>query len=332
MVGALLDPESDGSEAELIDLPCPEPDELLSADDAPSAAVLLAGVPEGLPGQWVDAGASAWFAETNRAAWQQARWTLEASRARADVSDRVTDRPRAAKIVAASLGWSEGYAEQRLEFARQVLERLPALGEAMADGRLEEHKASIFTTTLADLDTDQARTVVERVLPAAPRLAFRALRNRIEKEAEAVDPAWAAARRAAAIARRRVSFRIAPSGAAELCGLDLPEEPAQDAHDRIVALGRVVARRLRSAGLDAPTGPIESEVMLTLTGPEGVGMWDSDVVEHVVARFGGPPGDGSDPDTDPEDHGPDDQGPDDQGPVDHGPDDSGPIDVAPERR
>ncbi len=85
-----------------------------------------------------------------------------------------------------------------------------------------------------------------------------------------------------------MSFAIAPSGAAELCGLDLPEEPAQDAHDRIVALGRAVAKRLRAAGLDAPVGPIESEVMLTLTGPDGAGLWDHDVIDHVVTRFGGP--------------------------------------------
>ncbi len=319
--------EDDVLDDELLDLARPDPEDLLGPTDVPPAALLLAADPTSMPGQWVDLGMSAWFAHTNEAALQQARWILETSRAQAGTSQRVLDRPRAGKIVAASLGWSEGYASTRIEFAHQVLERLPALGEAMADGRLEEHKASIFTTTLADLDDTQARSVVERVLPLAPRLPFRALRLKIEAEAEAVDDGWAAARRAAAIARRRVSFRIAPSGAAELCGLDLPEDPAQDSYDRIVALGRLVARRLRRAGLDAPKGPIESEVMLTVTGPFGPGMWDTDVIDHVVDRFGGPTDeDGGSDDEDPlgpNDDGPDHDGPDDGGPDDGGPDESG---------
>ncbi|HEY2195100.1 MAG TPA: HNH endonuclease signature motif containing protein [Actinomycetospora sp.] len=76
--------------------------------------------------------------------------------------------------------------------------------------------------------------------------------------------------------------------------------------------------------------------MLTLTGPDGAGMWDSDVIEHVVARFGGPTDDGildeqpEDPDDDgPADEGPEDDGPDDEGPDDEGPDDDGPDDVEP---
>ena len=250
---------------------------------------------------------------------------LETSRAQAGTRDRVHGRPRAGKIVAASLGWSEAHATARIEFARQLLERLPALADAMASGVLEEHKAWLFTSTLAELDTTQARAVVEQVLPDAPRLAYSVLRARIEKAAEDTDPAWAEARRAAAIARRRVTFRVAPSGAADLCGLDLPEEPAQDAHDRIVALARVVARRLRSAGLDAPVGPIQSEVMLTLTGPAGAGMWDRDVIDHVLERFHGPTIDDDDLDDDgPHDGDGDGEGPDDR-PDDDGPDD-GPAD------
>ena len=181
----------------------------------------------------------------------------------------------------------------------------------MASGVLEEAEAGIFVSTLAGLDTTQARAVVDRLLPAAPGLAFGVLRARVEKAASDTDPAWAEARRAAAVARRRVALRTAPSGALDLCGLDLPEEPALDAHDRIVALARLIARRLRRAGLDAPTGPIQSEVMLTLTGPAGAGMWDRDVIEHVTQRFGGPTTTDDDPGN-PDDEGPDDDGPDDR--------------------
>jgi hypothetical protein len=205
------------------DLGCPEPEDLLDpAVDGLPPALLLAADPTQLPGQWVDHGMSAWFAHTNRTTLQLARWMLEASRSSANTRERVHDRRRAGKIVAASLGWSESYAARRLEFARQVLERLPTLGQAMASGVLEEYKAGIFTGTLAELDTAQARTVVERVLPVAPGLAFKPLRERIEAEAEAVDPAWAEARRAAAIAHSRVTFRTAPPAPRSCVGSTCP--------------------------------------------------------------------------------------------------------------
>ena len=286
--------------------------------------VLLAADPTGLPGQAVDAGMSAHFAAANTAAWQLSRWILECSRAKAGTTDRVRSRRRAGKIVAASLGWSEGYASHRIEFARQVLERLPRLGEAMRSGRLEEHKANDIVDLVADLDDHQAREVVDKVLDAAPTLAFTALRQRVGREAAAVDPDWYERRRAAAIARRRVTLRSAPSGAAELSGRDLPEDPAQDAHHRIVALAHAVRRRLVGAGvIGVSVGEIESEVMLTLTGPVGAGMYDLDVVEHVTAVLTHPD---DDPDG-PHDPGPDLDGPDLDGPDDNGPYDSGPDDT-----
>ena len=278
-------------------------------DGGPVAPEQLAADPTGLPGQWVDAGMSRQFAALNTAAWQLCRWILECSRARAGTSERVTSRPRAGKIVAASLGWSEGYASARIEFARQVLERLPRLGEEMRSGRLEEHKAHDIVELVADLDDAQARRVVDDVLDAAPTLAFQALRQRVALHASAVDPGWAERRRAAAIARRRVTLRSAPSGAAELCGLDLPEDPAQDSHDRIVALAHAVLLRLKRAGVrGVSVGEAESEVMLTLTGPAGAGLYDLDVVDHVTARFLDIPDDGPDDGPGPDGPGPDDGG------------------------
>ena len=299
-------------------------------DGGPVAPDQLSAGPSGLPGQWVDAGMSRQFAAKNTAAWEVCRWILECSRARAGTSERVTSRPRAGKIVAASLGWSEGYASARIEFARQVLERLPRLGEEMRSGRLEEHKAHDIVELVADLDDAQARKVVDDVIDAAPKLAFAALRQRVALHAAAVDPGWAERRRAAAVARRRVTLRSAPSGAAELCGLDLPEDPAQDSHDRIVALAHAVLLRLKRSGIrGVSVGEAESEVMLTLTGPAGAGLYDLDVVDLVTARLtdaarggpddepgpGGPGLDGPDPD------GPDPDGPDPDGPSDEGPDD-----------
>ncbi|MEJ2871046.1 DUF222 domain-containing protein [Actinomycetospora sp. OC33-EN08] len=291
----------------------------------PTPAPMLPVDPSGLPGQWVDEGMSRQFAAANTQAAVLCRWVLECSRAKAGSTERVRARPRSGKIVATSLGWSESYGASRIEFARQVLERLPRLGEEMTAGRLEERKAHDIVELVADLDDAQARAVVDEVVGSAPSLGFAELRRLVGRVAMAVDPQWAERRRAAAIARRRVALRSAPSGAVELCGLDLPEDPAQDAHDRIVALAHAVLLRLKRAGVrSVSVGEAESEVMLTLTGPAGAGMYDLDVVEHVTSVLGGPGPDSPSPDDGP---GPDrpEPGPD-EGPDDDGPDDSGPDD------
>ena len=263
-------------------------------------------------GEQADAGLVAAFRAKNHAAWRQCLWTLHACRARAGSTERVTDRPRAGKIAAASLGWSETCGATALEFAHQILERLPALGEAMREGWLEEKKAAIFTSIVADLDDAQARIVVDRLLGRAPELTYGQLRTRVEKTAEAVDPAWAEARLAAALARARVIARTAPSGAAELCGLDLPFEQADQAHDRIVALADAVRDVLRAHGRDVALGVIRSQVMLRLLGPEGAGLDDHDVVDLIATDLLGPDDSPPDPDGGP---GPDDPPP----PPDGGP-------------
>ncbi len=293
---------------------------------------LLSADPAAVPGGWADEAMSAAFRVANRAAWSLACWIWEAAHASAGSTERV-ERRRAGKIPAASLGWSEGFGAGRIEFARQILQRLPRLGEEMESGRLEEYKARIFTSTLVDLDDEQAREVVDRLVSRAPGWSYQQLREKVESEAKAVDPGWAEARRAAAVARRRVVFGTEPSGAAALRGLDLPLDPAQDSHDRIVALAEVVADRLRARGGDAPTGQLEAEVLMVLTGPEGAGLWDDDVVELVLARFlpeGPDPDDPGPDDPGPDDSGPDDApGSDDSGPDSAGLDDSGPDDAGP---
>ena len=298
-------------------------------------AWLVAVDPSTLSGWWADAAMVAAFRADNHAAWRRSRGLWEAARASAGTTVRVTERARAGKIPAASLGWSEQRGAAKIEFARQILVRLPALGEEMRVGRLEESKAEIFVSTVADLDDAQAREVVDRLLGRAPELTHGQLRARVEATAKAVDPGWAEARLAAAIARRRVSLRTAPSGAAELSGLDLPPIPAQDAHDRIVALADVVRDRLRALGCEAGQGLVRSEVLLVLTGPDGAGLVDDDVIDLVIAHLtspgpdhgtgdgGGGPDDGDGPDGSDDDgpDGGDDDGPD--GGPDGGPDDEG---------
>lgn len=299
-----------------------------SADDGPpSPEELLAVDPATVIGQWADAGMLAAFRAENHAVWQRCRWLLHACRATADTTVRDPERHRAGKVAAATLGWSESLGTSRLEFSRQVLERLPALGEEMRCGRLEERKASMIVTTVADLDDEQARRVVDLIVGRVPALSYRDVQDLAERTAMAVDPGWSEARRKAAVARRRVTLRPSPSGAVDLCGLDLPADAADDAHERILALAAAVIARLRAAGHDAPVGPVRCQVMLRLLGPDAVGHDDLALIDLVTADFTDGPDD-PDPESGPDaGPGPDDPGPD-PGPG-PGPDDPGPRPIGP---
>ena len=281
--------------------------------------------PAALTGQDVEAGLVAAFRAGNQAAWARCRWLLEACRSRAGTTRRVLGDSRAGLIAAAALAWSPAMAAARLEFARQVLERLPALGEGMHEGWLEESKAEALVSVVRELDDAQARRVVEKLLGRAARLTHAELRRAAEKEAAAVDPGWAEARRAAAVARARVIARCAPSGAAELSGLDLPEDLALEAHAHVVALADAVRAAVRARGGDVGQGFTEAHVYLALLRPHLLGADDATVVATLTEELLNPPTPATD--DGPTDDGPDDQGPD--GPEDGGPEDGGPGDVEP---
>ncbi|NMO94164.1 DUF222 domain-containing protein, partial [Actinomycetospora sp. TBRC 11914] len=214
----------------------------------PELTAALQTDPAGLVGQDVEAGLLGAVWADNHAAWARCRWLLEASRARAGTTRRVLDDARGALTVAAALRWSPSMAAARVEFARQILERLPALGEAMRAGWLEEREAGVYVTLLRELDDAQARRVVELLLEGTPQWTHAELTGQVEKTAAAIDPGWAEARRAAAVARARVVARSAPSGAAELCGYDLPEDLALEAHSHVVALADAVVALVRGRG------------------------------------------------------------------------------------
>ena len=113
--------------------------------DTPPPAVPFAD-PRDLPGQECEAGLVACQARVVHDEWLRACWMLETARARADTLERWPEPdPR---VIAARLGWSVTMAASRLETAQGALERLPRLGDAMREGRLEQAKVSAFVSGL----------------------------------------------------------------------------------------------------------------------------------------------------------------------------------------
>ncbi|MDL5158464.1 HNH endonuclease signature motif containing protein [Actinomycetospora termitidis] len=295
--------------------------------DDPLPAVPL-GDPAGSVGQDAEAGLVAWHRRLIHDEWRVLCWIHHVARARADRVERALDPdPRA---VGVPLGWSVSMAASRVELAEGALVRLPRLGEAMREGRVQESKVARFVSGLRDVTDEQASTVVDRLVEAAPRLGVWELEQRIAEAVKDVDPLGAENRRRAAVARARVTTRIAPSGAAEIHGWDLDPQMAVPAYERLAALAEEVWTRLRGAGQDVPVGRVQAQVMLRLMHGCPAGADDLAIVEYVTAELTHPSAhdtdDGPDLDDGPDDDGPDDDGPADDGPADDGPADDGPAD------
>ena len=110
--------------------------------------------PDTVPGEVAHAGMLAAFAAENHAVWQKYRWLLSACRARTGTTRRTTGDRYAPQAAAAALAWSGAMAAARYDFAHQILERLPMLGEEMRAGRLQESKAALLVAVVRDLDDD----------------------------------------------------------------------------------------------------------------------------------------------------------------------------------
>jgi hypothetical protein len=67
---------------------------------------------------------------------------------------------------------------------------MSAVFAALEDGRIDQNKAWVFVDTCADLTSEQAKVVCQRLLPFAQRLTTGQLAARIKKLAIALDPEW----------------------------------------------------------------------------------------------------------------------------------------------
>ena len=224
-------------------------------DELPAGPELTAALDEvdldALSGQ--DApGARAAFRARNHADWMRLTYLHEMCRARADTLIRA-DEPDPA-VAAAAFGWSMTMATAQLALAVGALQRLPELGDALHDGWLEQRKAEVFVTVLADLDDTQATAVVADVLPEAPALPIQQLTERVTRAAIAADQLWAARRHAAARRRARLRTSLGPAATMNLSASDVDPEMAQDAYLHVQTLARTIQRRLRALGHRIPAG------------------------------------------------------------------------------
>ncbi|MDD7942612.1 DUF222 domain-containing protein [Actinomycetospora lutea] len=213
--------------------------------------------------------------------------------------------------VAVALGWSRTMAARKLDLAEDLAVRLPAVGEAMWAGWLDEPKATRFCEWTRDLCDDHARHVAQVLVPEAPGLPVAELIRRIEATAAALDPDWAARREARAVKNARVILTANPSGSATFAVCDVAAPRGLAMRDRCDA----VAAAIRALGVRHPIGEVRAEVAARLLDGSLAGLDDHQVTLLLAAEYhaaGHPPPDRPD-------DGPD--GPDGRGDGPGGPDD-----------
>jgi hypothetical protein len=142
--------------------------------------------------------------------------------------------------VAAVLCWSRSMAARKLGLAEDLELRLPAVGQAVWEGRLDLARAVRVCEGTRDLPDDLARHVGEVVLPVAAGMPVGELIERISQVAIELDPEWAARREARARRGGRLVLSANPSGTATLSLCDVAATSGLAMRDRVDALAAAV--------------------------------------------------------------------------------------------
>lgn len=122
----------------------------------------------------------------------------------------------AADEIAAALRTSRRAADQRLDLALTLADRLPAAQAALAAGRIDLARARALADVTTPLSDHQAAAVALVAVGPAEEQTPAQLRAAASRIALAVDPAAAAARHSTEVAGRRVERWPLPDGMAEL--------------------------------------------------------------------------------------------------------------------
>ena len=162
--------------------------------------------------------------------------------------------------IGAALRLTRRTAESDLALAVDLKERLPAVWEALAAGKIDLRRARVIVSGTSHLSETAAREVVARILEAATRLTTGQLRALIRKVCVQSDPDDAHTRYREAVDGRRIGIDPTVEGTAHLYGLDLPPDRVQGAMRRINDL----ARRLKTGDETRTLDQIRADVFLDL--------------------------------------------------------------------
>jgi hypothetical protein len=141
--------------------------------------------------------------------------------------------------------WTEYTSAQMVALAMLTVDEVPALGQALAAGRIDLDKAKVIERELGLIcEVEQMREIVAAVLPEAPFETTAQLRARIRRIILKVNPEAVRERHKKAVEERRVEHQEYANGTAGLFASFLPKDKAAAAWQHVDA----IARATRSGG------------------------------------------------------------------------------------
>jgi hypothetical protein len=146
--------------------------------------------------------------------------------------------------ISTALRWTSRFTSARLDIAEKLTTRLPQVWDALAAGQLTYRHAEVFCEETDTLTDQQARRLVDRLLPSASTKTLPGLRRQLRKACIKADPETANERAAQAVTERSVTVRPLPDGLAQLQAIG----PAS----AILAMFRALDDTARKAPKDDP--------------------------------------------------------------------------------
>jgi hypothetical protein len=234
-------------------------------------------VADGLPGMSDDALIGAIAAARklrNRAEWLEVKATEEFARRRwessplpeRDSSGRWLYKGRAAEFAADELAFEltedRRAAEERMDLALALRDRLPQMAAHLAAGRLGAHRCQVVHDVTASLSDDDARVADAELSAEAPGLRYDQLRRRAAKLALRLDPESDRRRKDRATRKKaRVEKFLEKSGNYAFGARELPVGQILASEAYI----RGFAQYLRAHGMLGSLREIEVMIFLDLT-------------------------------------------------------------------
>jgi hypothetical protein len=161
--------------------------------------------------------------------------------------------------LAAALVLTGRSADSLLGLARD-LARLPAVWQALLEGRIDRARAAVFAAELAALDDRAANAAAAQLLDTAGSLTTGQLRHALRTLIHLLDPAAVRKRMTKARIGRHVEAWQETSGNMALGGREIDPADALAADTRITA----IARALQAAGADGTLDRLRADVFTAL--------------------------------------------------------------------
>ena len=140
--------------------------------------------------------------------------------------------------------WTEYRSTDMVCLSMLTLDKVPALGQAMREGRIGLDKVRVFDKETELLDQEQRRAVVDAVLGEAETSTTAQLRQLLRRVVLKVNPEAVREKRRKAVEDRDLEYTEFANGTASLVGGFLDKDKAAAAFDYVDAL----ARATRNAG------------------------------------------------------------------------------------